>query len=961
MKKVIVSMMMALVAAMVVLADVVPTKFCVWKDGNYETYDIDAATELLWQNGQLVIGGNTYEFSEVDSITFTEYAEGDTDESDTIYVTYNGTSATVTPSRSGVTASVSGANVVITNTITDKELVFELSGSSDSGYFVYNGTYKTTIRLNGLTLTGSAAEAIDIVDGKRIALELVDGTTNTLSDASEDGGQKAAFYTKGHLEISGGGTLNLTGNVKHGISSKEYMLIKKTAGTINVTAAANDGIHAGQYVQVNGGTINISGVGGDGIQAEMEEDASEDDGKVIIKGGTIDIAVTADDAAALKADSTLHIKEGTITITTTGDADKGLKSKYNVDIEGGSLTITQSGSYIVEDGDPSYTTGIKASGDINITGGSITITNTADAGKGISADGNLNISEDDDAVSINVKANGAGGELDTSKTVDSSDDSSSSDDGSYIVYVYVPSSSSDSGGMGGMGGSSSSSAWSSVYLYDSDGNKVATLTGTVTATSGNTSMTFYYYNFGEADSGTYYFGSDDYSNNSGMGGGFGGNSSTTYTIKSGTFTGPTSGSPYFYVISSSYSTSGSTRTYSITDKTSIYSSYTLSAGSASSDDIVTAAALKSDGSITIDGGTIVLTSTGDAAKSITCDSMLTVNGGDITITNSGAGIIGASDTYTAKGMTCDGDIALVGGTISIAMSGTGGKGIKGDATITIGEKTDNSGPTLTVSTTGSTLSTSSIGSSGGGMGGNFGNMESEDGGSSAKAVKAMGDLYIYGGTSTITTTQDGAEGYESKSAIYIEGGQHYLACYDDCINSSGCIYFNGGVTVAYSCGNDAVDSNASTTGAITIGDGALLAYSTIGSPEEGIDCDNNSYIRITGTGIAISAGASQDGSSSSTISNAAQGYAFVTTSINYTAARYYTLADSSGKNLVTYKLDAACSSTLGLFTATGMVSGSTYTLKYSTSAPTDATTAFHGLYIGSSATGTTSVTSFTAK
>ena len=174
--------------------------------------------------------------------------------------------------------------------------------------------------------------------------------------------------------------------------------------------------------------------------------------------------------------------------------------------------------------------------------------------------------------------------------------------------------------------------------------------------------------------------------------------------------------------------------------------------------------------------------------------------------------------------------------------------------------------------------------------------------------------------------------------------------------------------MCYSNGNDAVDSNAGTTGAITIGNGVVFAYTTKGSPEEGLDCDNNSYIQITGTGIAISAGGSQGGgggwggsSSGNTISNAKQGYAFVTSTVSYTSGRYYTLADASGNNLVTYSFEAGCSSSLSLFTATGMVKGSSYNIKYSTSAPTNATTAWHGLYIGSTATGTTSVTSFTAQ
>ena len=252
-------------------------------------------------------------------------------------------------------------------------------------------------------------------------------------------------------------------------------------------------------------------------------------------------------------------------------------------------------------------------------------------------------------------------------------------------------------------------------------------------------------------------------------------------------------------------------------------------------------------------------------------------------------------------------------------------------------KPDGTGPTLTITQTGGTYNSSS-----------------------AKAIKAICAVTIYGGETTINTTKNGAEGLESKTSIDIRGGRHYLKCYDDCINSTGKVYFNGGVTVCYSTGNDAVDSNAGTTGAITIGDGVVFAYMTKGDPDEGLDCDNNNYIQITGTGIGISAGGKQSGTSG-TISGAKQGYAFLTKPSSYATKTYYTLADAQGNNLVTYSFEATVKNSLSLITATGMTSKGSYTIKSSTTEPTDATTAFHGLYLGSSASGNTTVATFTAK
>ncbi len=391
-------------------------------------------------------------------------------------------------------------------------------------------------------------------------------------------------------------------------------------------------------------------------------------------------------------------------------------------------------------------------------------------------------------------------------------------------------------------------------------------------------------------------------------------------------------------------------------------------------------AIKGDANVNISGGNISinLPTSNHGGKGISCSGNMTISGNNtINIETHGDGATYTSssgnDTYASACIRVEGNMEVLSGNITLSSTGKGGKGIK------VGTKTgntytgtytqgnsDGTGPTLTISTTGAQLS---AGGGGGGWppGGGSSNR------SSAKAIKVGGLATINGGSTTVTTTGSGAEGLESKTRIVINGGQHYFRCYDDCISSKGTITFDGGVTVCFSNGNDAIDSNAGTAGAITIGNGVVFAYTTRGNPEEGFDCDNNSYIRITGTGIGISAGGSQGGGGGwppggggggNTITGAVQGYYFYTNSYNFQTGRYYTLSNTNGAggtNMVTFSFEANCNSSLALLTATGMQPGSTYYVKYGTQAPTNPTTAFHGLYLGGTSSASTQAFSFTAQ
>ena len=420
------------------------------------TYQFPASQtgEMTYQDGTtLTIMGKTFTLADIDAMTVddSEVADG------TITVNYDGASASVMVAGNiaqHVTPTVSGAHVSIAQgSDLAEEITYTLSGTSSDGEFYMSGSYKATIELNGLTLTNVTAvysgAAVHIQNGKRIKVKVATGTTNTLVDAAS-GSQKGCLYIKGHAEFAQKGTLNITGNVKHGIKTGEYMTLKNA--TINVNSAAGDGINCAEYFLMQSGSITISGTQDDGIQCDLDGDTStgettdhedEDSGNIYIEGGTLDITVTAAAAKGIKADGDMKISDGDITIKTTGGgawdsddkktkASSCLSADGNMTISGGTLNLTSTGAGgkgLNVDGDYTATGGtltIKTSGNAVVASSSGSISTVSSSQqldrygsdyksspKGIKVDGAILVS--DQAV-ISVTTSGAGGEGIESKT-----------------------------------------------------------------------------------------------------------------------------------------------------------------------------------------------------------------------------------------------------------------------------------------------------------------------------------------------------------------------------------------------------------------------------------------------------------------------------------------------------------------------------------------------------------------
>lgn len=348
------------------------------------------------------LGDDPFQFPVVgiDSITFIT-GEIPQDTSRIIYIIYNGNSVTIINplANQGVSITTNGADVVVNGNSGIQDVTYHLSGSTTDGSLILNSDERFNFIFSGVSITNPSGAAIKVPLDVKVSVTLEDNTTSYLTDGSGSV-DKAAFDSQGQLIFSGNGALNVAGIVKHGIFSNDY--IRFLSGTITVTGAYSDGLHA-DYFQIYGGTINVTAnsAGLDG-----------DTGYIDITGGNITVNTSQDDGKSIKCDSVITISGGTITLTVSGAQAKGLKAGQSVVLSGGDIHITASGATVLNQlstgYEPSYCSGIKSDNSVFINDGTnltIDCTNSNNGGKGISADGLITINGG--VVNVTTAGNGA--------------------------------------------------------------------------------------------------------------------------------------------------------------------------------------------------------------------------------------------------------------------------------------------------------------------------------------------------------------------------------------------------------------------------------------------------------------------------------------------------------------------------------------------------------------------------
>ncbi len=218
-------------------------------------------------------------------------------------------------------------------------------------------------------------------------------------------------------------------------------------------------------------------------------------------------------------------------------------------------------------------------------------------------------------------------------------------------------------------------------------------------------------------------------------------------------------------------------------------------------------------------------------------------------------------------------------------------------------------------------------------------------GTSAKGVKAMGNLYYNDASIYIKTSRSGSEGMESKNIMTIDGGEIEIEAYDDCLNASKAIIINGGNIYCYSSSNDGIDSN----GTLTITGGIIVSIGTT-TPEEGFDCDNNMF-KITG-GTLVGLGGSSSSPTTSVCTQPTIWYSGSCTTNNI-----INISTSTGATVCSFVVPRTLNQMSFLYSSADLYTNNSYIIN--TGGKISGGESFHGLYSGETYSGGTQAYSFT--
>ena len=196
-------------------------------------------------------------------------------------------------------------------------------------------------------------------------------------------GMIGAFFSEGHIIVSGQGALVAEGKYKHAIATDGYYY-QRPGATVAVTAAAKNALHVkgddedmiGAWFKGGMFYARVASTAGKGVKCDYD---------IVIDGGKFDIETSGNaeydsaeadtsSAAGIKSDTHIEISGGELVFKSTGSGGKGINCDGSLTINDGNLNLTTTGKrYEYNKNTTSSPKAIKVDGAIIINGGVIDI------------------------------------------------------------------------------------------------------------------------------------------------------------------------------------------------------------------------------------------------------------------------------------------------------------------------------------------------------------------------------------------------------------------------------------------------------------------------------------------------------------------------------------------------------------------------------------------------------------
>ena len=413
------------------------------------------------------------------------------------------TKGAVTITGQGKTCTISGKGAALDGTIltlTD-EKVYILTGDFTDMLIVVSAGKKDKVQivLDGASITSTNGPAIYAEEADKLFITLAPGTENLLSDGADydvsDGDTvlDAALFSRTDLCINGTGSLTVEGNYKHGIVSKDDLVIVDAALQVEAVSTALDGKDC---VMMHGVTATLT-AGSNGVRSDNAEDAGR--GYVYIEDSTLSITAGKD---GVEAENLLRTDNAVMTITTGEGSVTSSQPQEDWGGWGGSRGRSSS-----TDSDGSWKA-LKSGGDLEIHGGAYTIDSQDDCihtnGNLIITGGAFSLMSGDDGVHADNELHISGGDFRIGKSYEGIEasilnisggtfDITASDDGLNAAGGADGSASADRWGRGMFSNMVGEINISGGYIHINangdgiDSNNTIHVSGGVTLVSGSTS------------------------------------------------------------------------------------------------------------------------------------------------------------------------------------------------------------------------------------------------------------------------------------------------------------------------------------------------------------------------------------------------------------------------------------------------------------------------------------------